>query len=485
MQLVRRLRSTLAIAALSTFFRNWRKGRRRVLLTWIGAEAVWYIFMRWVLIPSRIQALRVTDAGECAPGDFHRTVDMVVRAVKRDGRTFWKRITRIASADRIPVDTVKNYARSLLYVNPDKDLTASKAELIDHATERLEVASGRKFSVEDNCDYLPNVPKSRQSPQIKTTISGWVDDNDLQRIVRTTPLVVCVAAECSVAFTSGILRLAGWYRASTHKCGLQAWIWKPKCNSLERPLVLIPGSVIGYLSFLPFALHLQQRLPSRMIVLFRCPWSEVGMPFERMPQWNPIVEGVLAALSQLNIKEWDMVSHSYGTCISNRVLRRLCGLDADEGFPSSGFGRCGTLILLEPMIFGDTSAGFSCGLANSLGPDINIASLSNRGGVPWKETMFYDPAKRDQCLDGIVIYACSGDGLLNVSMLTDVCQKYVPSAKLELDNTWMSFHGRCFTEMFLGGVLWGAPCASRCLNTVLNAIKDNEVNNEVMNSKCN
>jgi len=180
-----------------------------------------------------------------------------------------------------------------------------------------------------------------------------------------------------------------------------------------------------------------RRYPSRQIVLLRTPWSELGMPLEPMPQWDDAVDDIIHGLTQLRIVNASIIAHSYGTCIANRVLRRLCGLNSEEGFPkpAEGFNCVRSLVLLEPMIFGDTSAGLSCGMVNSLGLDINLASLTNRGGVPWKETMFYNPQDHAQCLAGIFVYAAAGDMLLEVKSTEAFCQKYVPGANFYTDKT--------------------------------------------------
>lgn len=209
-----------------------------------------------------------------------------------------------------------------------------------------------------------------------------------------------------------------------------------------------------------------------MVIVFRWPWAEYGQPFETMPQWNIIMEGIFAFMNEFGVETADMIAHSYGTCIANRVLRRLCNLDAEDGFPAPtrGFRSVRALALLEPMIFGDTSAGLSCAFCNNLGLDINLASLTNRGGVPWKETMFYDPSSRGQCLGGIHIYACVGDAFVDASGMKEFCRKHQPSARFKKDTTRFTFHGRFLCEMWCGASFLSAPCATRVMQLVLNAL---------------
>lgn len=426
--------------------------------------------MRKVLIPRRVQALQSKEAGSCKPDAFLRTIDLAESSCKRDPRRFWRRITRIASSGRIPRETVRGYAQNLLYMRPGDKLTASKASLLEAATDRLEAASPTGFS--------SSAQFKRRSA---STISGWTDDEELCRLICTTPLAVCAAAEISVAFVSAVLAAAGWVRVCDHGAsGLEMWMCKPQAftHEIERkPLVLLPGLGCGFASFLPLALVLQRRLPERTLVLFRWPWSEWGMPLEQLPPWDLLVDAMLQVLSELGYSTGDVVAHSYGTVVANRLLRRLCNLDAEEGCPkpTHGFQSVGALVLLEPMIFGDSAAGISCGLCNHLLPDLNTATLANRGGVPWKESMFYDPKQHGQCLQGISIHACAGDALLDIPLTRSFCEKHVPSAKYHLDRTWGSFHGRFLMELFFTGPFWSvAPCARSCLNCVLNAVEAGE-----------
>eukprot|EP00930_Biecheleria_cincta_P007476 TRINITY_DN108694_c0_g1_i1.p1 TRINITY_DN108694_c0_g1~~TRINITY_DN108694_c0_g1_i1.p1 ORF type:complete len:495 (-),score=64.52 TRINITY_DN108694_c0_g1_i1:86-1570(-) len=471
----RNLRILLSVATSIWLVRAWRIGGRhlrRSLVAWVALEGVWRTFMRQVLIPRRVQALKSKDAGSCKPDAFFRTIDLAESSCRNDPRKFWRRITRIASSGRIPRETVKGYAKNLLYMRPGDSVTASKASLLEAATDRLEAASPSGFETSSK------VKLQRRS---STTISGWTDDEELCRLICTTPLAVCAAAEISVAAVSVVLAAAGWVRACDHGgSGLEMWMCKPRASTHTpelKPLVLLPGLGCGFASFLPLALVLQRHLQGRTLVLFRWPWSEWGMPLERMPQWDVLLDSMLEVLSGLGYSAGDVVAHSYGTIVANRLLRRLCDLDADEGCPkpTHGFQSVGALVLLEPMVFGDSAAGMSCGLCNHLVPDLNTATLANRGGVPWKESMFYDPMQHGQCLQGISVHACTGDALLDIPLTRSFCEKHVPSAKFKLDETWGSFHGRFLLELFCTGTFWSlAPCARSCLHCVLRAIEGAE-----------
>ena len=63
-----------------------------------------------------------------------------------------------------------------------------------------------------------------------------------------------------------------------------------------------------------------------------------------------------------------------------------------------------------------------------------------------------------------------GDVLTDVGLARHLLRKHVPSAVLHADAAPMSFHGRWLVELTLGGVRWGAPCATRCLAMLLRGL---------------
>jgi hypothetical protein len=104
-----------------------------------------------------------------------------------------------------------------------------------------------------------------------------------------------------------------------------------------------------------------------------------------------LIKDIIHSLRTLGVTDFDVLAHSYGTSVVNRLLRALCGLDKIEGYSAEGDASSQlcvkALSMAEPVVFGTTSVGFSCAFMNALGPDLNLACISNRGGVPWKATM--------------------------------------------------------------------------------------------------
>lgn len=64
-----------------------------------------------------------------------------------------------------------------------------------------------------------------------------------------------------------------------------------------------------------------------------------------------------------------------------------------------------------------------------------------------------------------------GDVLTDVGLARHLLRKHVPSALLHADAAPLSFHGRWLVELTLGGLRWGAPCASRCLAMLLRGLR--------------
>lgn len=355
---------------------------------------------------------------------------------------------------------------------------AAQLTLLNHGLRRLEAACGGAFAPEPslpggaptagaaataNAGATGDAPAPagaapaaasgalRKGPP--NLIRGWTDDAYLSSIVRSTPLVVSTAALVSGLATQAAFRVWGWSRGASHApSGIECWVLRrsrPKSDEAskikpEPPLVMIPGAGNGLLSFLPLAFMLQRKLPSRDLVIFRLPHVEVGRPWTKLPQWSAIVEGILLSLKQLEIRDCDLVAHSYGSAVANRLLRELC-LDRrfsdnsngaktssrrstrssssnnggngngktrssrtgsslngesheDSGSPSPHTSGVviGFLGLVDPITLGGASCGL-VGVINEQGPDLSFAFCANRAGVTHKEILDFDPALYGQC----------------------------------------------------------------------------------------
>lgn len=431
---------------------------------WTCMESIWFVFMKKILIPRRVRVLRSAEAGQCSPAEFRRNVELAEFVIRLSPSRFWRRIAQVRNIHDMSRRLVWNYAKSLFYVRPDEDLTPANIELLEWATDRLEAASGVRLTVKD-------------SQTVTSNITGWADDTYLIRILRSTPLAACVLSEVAAAVTSAILLLAGFRSGPMHNSsGLQCWIFEPRHASSQRPLVFMPGLGAGFVSILPFGLWLKRGLTPRVIILFRLPYADVGMVHRIMPQWDAIVDGFLWIMNELGATEVDLFVHSYSSQIANRVMRRLCGLDAVDGFPAPvrGFHCVGFMAIIDPTLLGDTTIGFSCAFINSWGPDINVGALTNRGGVPWKESMFFDPTDYGQCRDGILMYAGLGDQLLDCSLTAEVARRFVPSAVVEIDKS-MFFHGQLLLEMACGGLACKSPSLLRFVSLLRQSLNPKSV----------
>ena len=350
---------------------------------------------------------------------------------------------------------------------------AAQLTLLNHGLRRLEAACGGAFAPEPS---LPGAQTAgaaaaanaggaaapgeasaagaasaasgalRKGPP--NLIRGWTDDAYLSSIVRSTPLVVSTAALVSGLATQAAFRVWGWSRGASHApSGIECWVLRRARSKSdeaagikpEPPLVMIPGAGNGLLSFLPLAFMLQRKLPSRDLVIFRLPHVEVGRPWTKLPQWSAIVEGILLSLKQLEIRDCDLVAHSYGTAVANRLLRELCldrrfcddsngarssgrrstrsssngksrstrsgsSLNGDSheangslaGVPHTSGVVIGFLGLVDPITLGGASCGL-VGVINEQGPDLSFAFCANRAGVTHKEILDFDPALYGQC----------------------------------------------------------------------------------------
>ena len=89
----------------------------------------------------------------------------------------------------------------------------------------------------------------------------------------------------------------------------------------------------------------------------------------------------------------DMIAHSYGTAVANRLLRALCANQQHHmsvGNTSTRHLSVGFLCLLDPIVLGGASTGLIA-ILNGSGPDISFAFCANRAGVTSKEILDYDP----------------------------------------------------------------------------------------------
>merc|ERR1712037_500749 len=108
----------------------------------------------------------------------------------------------------------------------------------------------------------------------------------------------------------------------------------------------------------------------------------------------------------------------------------------------------------EPMVFGTTSCGWSCALLNKRSsPSLAVAYLANRAGVPWKETMNYDPRDFGQCEDGLHVFFESGDPMVDLPLGRYVVKLHVPYAKVVVTSN-RAGHGAWGRDFILSGGGW-------------------------------
>ena len=101
---------------------------------------------------------------------------------------------------------------------------------------------------------------------------------------------------------------------------------------------------------------------------------------------------------------------------------------------------------------------------------MSFAFCANRAGVTNKEVLDYNPVAYGQCSKGLVSYMADGDVLLDVHLGKAILHRYAPSAEIVVDEARIGFHGRWLVEIWSGGLLWGAPCAQRCIDGLLSRL---------------
>ena len=550
---------------------------------WLAIEFLWMCYFHAFLVP-QLTGFRPEDSGQpILEAEMHRIIDHVVFLLHQDPELFWKRASGSSSLDgRVPESTAKCFVKSLLFMFDDCECFTEKDQLFifEKALARIEEASGG-FATETG---YPNTSKSDSS--IPSHIRSWIDDEHLESIVRCTPLLMVLISYIVRILTVCIVTCSGFRREHIDKkSGLECWVFRPRivgansdisigfaaecadCEDVEcdqcigpasgnrmktneRPLVLIPGAGFGLTSFLPLVLLFRWKLttpPSlypnchcqcrdshapfkdggraRTIILYRLPWVEVCRPWVHLPQWSTIVSGILDGFRIVGLgnAEIDVISHSYGTAVANRLLRELCKQSAQSASSAENkvhidaskmkysqspsfsqeqkaFPRINVLALLDPIVLGGATTGLSGFVINQVGPDLSFAFCGNRAGVSTKEVLDYDPRVHDQCKGGIAVYMSANDMLVDIGLARHVLQTHVvpPHTRAEInqgktdpipttdalltsdrlqnthdyyvqfcvDSTLNSFHGRWLVEMWFlgGGILWNSPCACNCLS---------------------
>jgi hypothetical protein len=130
------------------------------------------------------------------------------------------------------------------------------------------------------------------------------------------------------------------------------------------------------------------------------------------------------------------------------------------------------LELIDPIVLGGASTGL-VGCINWASPDLSFAFAANRAGVTTREVLDYAPHLARQCVTGITAYMSEGDVLLDVPLAQALLERHSPSGQCVVDKPpdGVGFHGRWLVECWLGGLVWGAPCASRCVDGLLSRLR--------------
>jgi hypothetical protein len=433
---------------------------------------------------SELSRFRQEDSG--APLLKHsvdRIIDNVVFLMKPDPCAFWSRVMGTLLKGQVPASTARSFIRSLLFMFEDSACYAldEQKALFENAMARVELASGGFAEVD-------SYEGSKEAPNL---IRGWIDDAHLGSLIRCMPFIFIVIAELARYVTFCTLWMFGWKRGPKHaSSGLECWVYRPKATHSTnlRPLVLIPGAGFGLTSFLPVAFLLQKRLTNRTIILYRLPWVEVCHPWAVLPQWSAIIGGILTGLADLGMGECeiDLVSHSYGTAVANRLLRELCAGEYDRHTHPTKRLRVHFLGLLDPIVLGGATTGLSGCSINQAGPDISFGFCGNRAGHSTKEVMDYDPRLSGQCTGGIGVYMSGDDILADAGLARYVLEKENMLMPLSCksqhkdefvqfyeDSTVNSFHGRWLVEIWSLGLLWDSPCASACMGLLYKNLQKN------------
>lgn len=467
---------------------------------WVVIELMWMMYFFSCMVPV-LTAFRPEDSGvPYTLEEVDRIIDNIVFLLKQDSKLFWMKVSgQPCLSGTVPLSTAKCFVKSLLFMFDDCDCFNDEHHtiLVERALNRIEIATCGFLPQHDNKSNNDNDAADSSEIHIPNHIKSWVDDDHLGHIVRSTPLLMILFSQMLRLSTNLIILLFGFRRGHTHSpSGLECWIWTPSIdaptlqnNSFVQdtsqsppPLVLLPGAGFGLTSFLPLALFFRKKFSNRKILLYRLPWVEVCRPWVHLPQWSTVMEGMLNGFVEMGIQncDIDVISHSYGTAVANRLLRELCKLfsiensDSDRHYP-----RINYLALLDPIVLGGATTGLSGFLINQIGPDLSFAFCGNRAGFSTKEILDYNPRKYDQCLGGIGVYMSSNDLLVDVSLARHILETHVvPLAargsvedykfvQFCIDPTDNSFHGRWLVEMWCFGVWWAAPCASRCLDLLM------------------
>jgi pimeloyl-ACP methyl ester carboxylesterase len=479
---------------------------------WVAIELLWMCYFYSYMVPA-LCAFRPEDSGVAhTEEDVDRIIDNIVFLLTRDSKLFWKRVTGHACVHgKVPRPTAQCFVKSLLFMFDDCDCYNHDHQiaLFENALARIEVASGGFLpEIEGKCDNS-NGNTTTMPPAIPNHIRSWVDDDHLGSIVRSTPLLMIFFSQLLRMATICVIMVCGFRRSHMHSpSGLECWVWNPsraadattptghdsRKAAVLRPLVLLPGAGFGLTSFLPLAMFFQGKFSDRTIILYRLPWVEVCRPRVHLPQWSTVMEGMLTGFVKMGIQdcEIDVVSHSYGTAVANRLLRELCkissmpsAIDTDTANKSSCQKppRINFLALLDPIVLGGATTGLSGFVINQVGPDLSFAFCGNRAGFSTKEILDYDPRQQGQCMGGIGVYMSENDMLVDVHLARHILENHVvPLATRRsaednkfvqfcIDPTDNSFHGRWLVEMWCLGVLWGAPCANRCLGLLEQKLK--------------
>ena len=82
--------------------------------------------------------------------------------------------------------------------------------------------------------------------------------------------------------------------------------------------------------------------------------------------------------------DFDVVAHSYGTAVANRLLRELCLEHRHPPAVPAEALRVVHLELIDPIVLGGASTGL-VGVINRAQPDISFGFAANRAGVTTRE----------------------------------------------------------------------------------------------------
>ena len=342
---------------------------KTAIFSFLFFELGWRFYIQNYVLPKDLNQSRTFDnVTKDDKEKFLKEINEIKKIINNNPEKYWKQIAYPLELNSINSSTVKDVIKCL---SRDRFYAFINKQLINKCYNIFQKSSGVKF---------------KNGIIQKHHLRNWFyDDNlNISPIWHSQLLMldfIDFISDCQLFWN-------GWQNINTENVKISARFLK-KSKNLDETIVIFPG-LTGHQYYLNTLIkRIIDKYPSKNLLLFEIPFIELKDTISLI-SWSELIESILILLKKININQFDIIAHSYGTLITNRFIRYIKKIYPYNKLKNSNNINIKNIFLIEPVIFQNTSSGISPSFISNKVNFKSFITIANSQGLPWIETINYN-----------------------------------------------------------------------------------------------